>query len=121
MTTVVHNLTLYRGITFDSFIIKCYEDDALTVPKDITNWTPWAEVRADPDETRVLDLQPYISNAATGEVTIPPVVDESTILLTDGKYKWDFTMEDPGGDRRGPFVKGSFIIKSKITQGTPPE
>lgn len=121
MTTVVHNLTLYRGITFDSFIVQCFEDDDLTIPKDITGWTPWSEVRSDPDETLVLNLNPFNSDASIGQVTIPDVTDESTILLVDGKYKWDFTMEDPTGARRGPFVKGSFIIKSKITQGAPPE
>lgn len=121
MTTVPFNITIYRGITFDSFIVKCYEDDALTIPKDITGWTPWAEIRTEPDEALILNLNPFISNAAIGEVTIPAVPDEQTILLTDGKNKWDFTMEDPGGDRRGPFVRGSAVIKSKITQGSPPE
>jgi len=121
MTTTVVNLTLYRGITFASFIIQCFEDDALTIPKDITGWTVWSEVRTEPDATLVLNLNPFISTAATGIVTVPEVPDEQTIVLTDGKYKWDFTMQDPGGDRHGPFIKGSFIIKSKITQGVPPE
>jgi hypothetical protein len=121
MTTVVHNLTLYRGITFDSFLVYCFEDDELTIPKDITGWTPWSEVRAQPDDTLILNLAPFISNAVIGEVTIPEVADEVTITLTDGKNKWDFTMEDPTGDRHGPYIRGSFIIKSKITQGVPPE
>lgn len=121
MTVVVQNLTLYRGITFDSFLIKCYEDDELTIPKDITGWTPWAEVRSDPDETLLINLNPSITNAAQGEVTVPEIPDETTITYANGKNKWDFTMEDPGGDRHGPYIRGSFIIKSKITQGSPPE
>lgn len=121
MTTVTHALTLYRGITFDSFLVYCYEDDALTIQKNITGWIPWSEVRTAPDNALIQNLNPFISNALIGEVTIPAIPDEQTVLLTDGKYKWDFTMQDPGGDRRGPFIKGSFTIKSKITQGAPPE
>lgn len=121
MTTVVQNLTLYRGITFDSFLVKCYQDDALTIPQDITGWTPWAEVRTEPDATLVINLAPFISNAVGGIVTVPAIADEVTITYTNGKYKWDFTMEDPSGERLGPYIRGSFIIKSKITQGSPPE
>lgn len=121
MTTVTQNLTMYRGITFDSFLIRCYEDDALTIPQDITGWIPWAEVRANPDQSLILNLNPAISNAAQGIVTVPAIQDEQTILLAEGKFKWDFTMQDPGGQRFGPYIRGSFVIKSKITQGAPPE
>lgn len=121
MTAVTQNLTLYRGITFDSFLVRCYQDDAFTIPQDITGWTPWSEVRSAPDQTLILNLNPAISDAPNGIVTVPAIQDEQTILLPEGKYKWDFTMEDPAGQRFGPYIKGSFIIKSKITQGAPPE
>lgn len=121
MVTATRNLTMIRGITFDSFLVRCFEDDALTIPQDITGWIPWAEVRTAPDQTLVLNLNPFISDALQGIVTIPTIQDEQTILLTEGKYKWDFTMQDPAGQRLGPYVRGSFSIKSKITQGSPPE
>ena len=121
MTTVTQNLTLYRGITFDSFLIQCFQNDALTVPQDITDWTPWAEVRSAPDQTLILDLTPFISDASQGLVEVPAIQDEQTILLPEGKYKWDYTMQDPSGQRFGPYIRGSFVIKSKITQGSPPE
>jgi hypothetical protein len=121
MITVTRNLTLTRGITFDSFLVRCFQDDGLTLSQDITGWVPWAEVRSAPDQTLILDLTPFISDSINGVVTIPAIQDEQTILLTEGKYKWDFTMQDPSGQRFGPYIKGSFIIKSKITQGSPPE
>lgn len=121
MTAVVQNLTLIRGITFEEILINCFTSTDFIEFFDITGWTPFAEVRAAPDETLILNLNPVISDATQGIVTIPAIPDEDTVLLTDGKYKWDFTMEDPTGDRFGPYIRGSFIIKSKVTQGAPPE
>jgi hypothetical protein len=121
MITVTQNLTLYRGLTFDSFQVLCFSDDALTIPQDLTGWTPFSEVRLAPDNLLIIDLQPYVSNAAAGIVTIPSIPDETTVILAEAKAKWDFTMEDPVGNRLGPYIRGSFIIKSKITQGQPPE
>lgn len=121
MVTVTRNLTLIRGITFDSFLILCFEDDALTIPQDLTGWTPWAEVRSAPDQTLILNLNPFISDFTGGVVTVPVIEDEQTILLPEGKFKWDATMQNPAGQRLGPYVRGSFTIKSKITQGAPPE
>ena len=121
MTTVTQNLTLYRGITFDSFTILCFEDDLLTIPQDLTGWTPWAEVRTAPDQLLILNLNPAVGNSTAGVVQVPAIQDEQTILLPEGKFKWDFTMENPGGERLGPYIRGSFVIKSKITQGAPPE
>lgn len=120
-TAVTQNLVLTRGITFESFMIGCYQESQFLNPTDITGWVPWAEVRSAPDQTLILNLNPFISNAVGGIVTIPAIQDEQTILLLEGKYKWDFTMQDPGGQRFGPYIKGSFTIKSKVTQGSPPE
>jgi hypothetical protein len=121
MTTIVQNLTLYRGLTFNSFLIACFQDTALTIPSDITGWTPWSEVRSAPDQSLIINLSPFISNPTGGIVTVPAIQDEQTILLVEGKYQWDFTMQDPTGQRFGPYIRGSFTIKSKITQGSPPE
>lgn len=121
MITVTQSLTLTRGITFNSFLIACFQESEFTNPTDITGWTPWAEVRTAPDQLLILDLTPFISNPTGGIVTIPAIQDEQTILLPEGKYKWDFTMEDPTGQRFGPYIRGSFTINSKITQGSPPE
>lgn len=118
---VVQSLTMWRGITFDSFIITCYQDAALTIPADITGWTPWSEVRTAPDQALILNLAPLITNPTVGQVTIPAIQDEVTIQQPEGKFKWDFTMMDPSGARHGPYVAGSFTIKSKVTQGQPPE
>ncbi len=122
MTTLTQNLTLFRGITFDSFLILCFEDDELTIPQDLTDWIPWAEVRSAPDQTLILNLNPFVRDPPLdGVVVVPAIEDEFTFTLPEGKYKWDCTMQNPAGQRLGPYIKGSFIIKSKITQGSPPE
>lgn len=121
MITLTHNLELIRGLTFKAFLISCFQEDTFDTPSDITGWIPWAEVRSAPDQTLILNLNPFISNFTGGIITVPAIQDEQTILLPDGKFKWDFTMQDPAGQRWGPYIKGSFNIKSKITQGSPPQ
>lgn len=90
---------------------------------DLTGWVPDAEVRTDPEGTLIIDLLPTVTDAAIGEVTIPVITDEQSMLLpADGgklKAKWDFVFVVPSGDRLGPFLAGSFTIKSIITEPTP--
>lgn len=121
MIAKIQNLVLLRGITFDEIIIYCFDAPDLINVFDLTGWTPFAEVRSAPDYDLVLNLNPVISNPTTGVVRIPAIQDEQTIGLPEGKYKWDFLLSDPSGQRFGPYIRGSFIIKSKITQGEPVE
>lgn len=121
MNTLNHPLVLTRGLTFQAFLVGCFQEDTFDTPSDITGWIPWAEVRSAPDQLLILNLNPFISDYSGGIITIPAIQDEQTILLPEGKYKWDLTMQDPAGQRWGPYIKGSFTIKSKITQGSPPE
>lgn len=121
MKVVTQPLIITRGITFPGILINCFDSLDFTNVFDITGWTPWAEVRSIPDSTLILDLLPYIDDPLLGRILIPAIQDEQTILLPEGKYKWDFILQDPGGQRLGPYIKGPFKIISKITQGSPPE
>jgi hypothetical protein len=98
----------------------------LLIPADLTDWIPYAEVKTDPESTSViLDLAPIISQPDIGEVTIPAIQDEQTILLPSGsggklKCKWDLIFQVPTGERIGPYIAGSFLIKSIITEPAEP-
>lgn len=107
-------LTLVTGLIFGPVIL--HAKDAANQPVDLTGWKVWAEVRKKPGASVVLDLQPYFSDAAAGDITIPKLTDEQTYNLKVGDYQWDLIMEDPSGDRRGIYITGSFTIAASITK-----
>jgi hypothetical protein len=91
------------------------------VPADLTNWIPYAEVRTEPEAVVVQNLVPAITDPTIGEVTIPAIQDEQTILLPSGtggkfKCKWDLIFQVPSGERIGPYLAGSFMILSIVTE-----
>lgn len=93
-------------------------------PVNLTGYTPEAQVRRSPLAAMLLDLNPSITDATTGEVTIPAIPTTATTLITSfGTFYWDFILKSSGNERLGPFVKGSFTISDSITQETsaPPE
>jgi hypothetical protein len=94
-------------------------------PADMTDWIPYAEVRTEPESTLVLDLEPELVYPQYGVVRIPAIQDEQTILLPAGnggklKCKWDLIFQVPTGERIGPYIAGSFLIKSIITEPAEP-
>src|SRR4051812_39102797 len=108
-------LTVTKGITFGPIVITCKDDAGVAIP--LTGYTPFAEVRESADATAViLNLQPVITNAASGIVTIPTIPKETTRGMTAGVFHWDFILQKPTGERIGPFVRGFFKIKGIITQ-----
>ncbi len=93
-------------------------------PVDLTNYTPEAQVRRNPRSSVILDLNPSVTDAVNGEVTIPAIPTADTTLLTSfGVFYWDFILKTPYNERLGPFVSGSFTISDSITQegAAPPE
>ena len=94
-------------------------------PVNLTGYTPEAQVRRNPRASELLDLAPTITNAATGEVTIPAITTADTTLITSfGTFYWDFILKVTAtGERLGPFVRGTFTISDSITQegAAPPE
>jgi hypothetical protein len=111
------NLKIVTGIIFGPIIFRAQDETG--GPIDLTNWKAFAEVRKKPDASLVLDLDPEITDPPNGEITIPKMTDEQTYDMKSGSYGWDLILEDPGGDRRGPYIAGSFIIADPITK--PPE
>lgn len=111
------NLTLLRGSPFIPVSIFCFDAPDLSKASDITGWTAWAEVRSAPDETLILDLAPTISDPENGVVTLPAIEEKTTALLPDGKFEWDLILQDPSGQRLGPYVRGTFVITDQATIG----
>ncbi len=86
-------------------------------PIDLTGITPYAEVRRTPESDVTLDLNPSVTDAATGEITIPPIstADTQDYDFT-GTFNWDLVLVNGSGDRFGPYIKGPFVVADNITQ-----
>lgn len=88
-------------------------------PVDLTNYDVEAKVRRTVNATDIyLDLNPSITDAAAGEITIPAITAAVTELLDfTGKFMWDLVLTlNAGVDRFGPYVQGEFVVKDNITQ-----
>ena len=109
----VKNIIAYRGTEYSLLIIAKDANDARV---NITGWTAYALVRVAPQRHVVIDLAPIITNGAQGETTIS-FEDEDTKLWPPGEFVWDFVLERPTGERLGPFLAGTFIIKTANSRG----
>src|ERR1041385_1299776 len=63
-----------------------------------------------------IDLNPSITNAVQGQITLPEITSTNTDLLpATGKFYWDLVLTQ-AGNRFGPYVGGSFTVSDNITQ-----
>lgn len=114
MTPGKLNLTLIPGTIFGPFVLYFKDDDE--APVDLTGYNVFAEVRLRPGSNRVIiDLEPTVTDGAAGEVTIPMITDEDTFDMKFVHARWSLVLEEPGGDRTGPFIEGKFIIRGTPT------
>jgi hypothetical protein len=113
MTPATLRLTLITGTTFGPVVITCKDSEDAAV--DLTGWSAFAEVRQSVNAAVVLDLAPEVTDAAAGEITIA-LSDEDTADLTPGSFVWDLILENAAGQRLGPYVAGSFVIRKPVTQ-----
>ena len=85
---------------------------------DLTGYGVEARVRRTVNASDVLiDLNPSVTNAVGGQITIPAINATNTDALGFvGKFMWDLVLTQPGNSRFGPYVTGSFTISDNITQ-----
>lgn len=86
-------------------------------PVDLSGFGVDANVRRSEAATDVyIDLNPSITNATAGEITIPAITAANTELLEFiGNFKWDLVLTQ-GANRFGPFIQGRFTVSDNITQ-----
>jgi hypothetical protein len=86
-------------------------------PVDLTNYTVEAVVRRNSLAVVALDLNPSISDAVNGEITIPAITSVATRDLDlYGTFRWDLVLINGAGERFPPPVLGPFTISDNITQ-----
>jgi hypothetical protein len=118
VTPGTHNFTIWRHVALKpkKFVFK----DGAGAVIDLTGLTAHAEARVNvKDAAAAVDLEPEITDAAGGEVTIALTLAQCQALPA-GIYHWDMVFEDGDGERIGPFVKGKLTIASLNTQPAAP-
>jgi hypothetical protein len=113
MDGICYNMGVTIGLTFGP--VRFYLQDSAGGPVDLTGWSVWAEVRNSADGPVLIDLAPTIVDAENGEVVIS-ATDEVTGGWDPLSARWDLILEDPEGERTGPYVEGAFIAAKPITQ-----
>ena len=84
---------------------------------DLTGYTAEAYVRrtTNPDAEIYIDLNPSVTDAANGELTIPAISSTVTAALEfTGNFKWDLVLIS-GGQRIGTFIEGKFPVSDNVT------
>ncbi len=117
MATTPYNLplTITKGVTYGPVIFQFKNEDQ--TPFDLTDggtWKVFAYARRTKDATFKIDLNPIITDAAGGEVTVQ-FSDEQTNAMMGGEYGWDMVLEVPTGERIGPYFAGTLKIKEVYT------
>lgn len=100
-------LKIRRGIAYGPLKIVCR--DANHDPVPLTSYTVAAVARPETESTTNIDLEPTITNAAAGEITISlDVVD--TGYFPVGEYVYDLILTTPGGVRLPPVIGGPLRV-----------
>lgn len=102
-----YNFTIYKDVQFGpkTFIFK--DGEGTVIP--LTDLTAKAQARPELDSPDVIDLEPEITDAAGGEVTME-LPQETVLGFPEGEFYWSMVFENTSGQRIGPFVIGTLTV-----------
>ena len=106
------NLILVRTCTFEELELQMQDGTGAAV--DITGYTVSAEVRQFPGDTLIINLNPSVTDAANGEVTIPEISKATTTSYELGNHRWDLLLNSDT-DVEVRLIYGEFNIIDSIT------
>ena len=115
MTPGPYNFTMTRGCRFPAWGATTLQLIGGSGPFDLTGYTAQAEVRVQPDDTVILDLEPEVTDAVNGVITLAVFDDETTEQYIAGVYQWDLIISTVDNEELGRFLAGQFYIVDKIT------
>jgi len=104
-----YDLNLYRGDSYTwRFIL--WDDDAQTVPTDLTGATVKAEIREKSAGTHVVILTPIITQPNIIDISMTPA------MYVDCPVKgvWDFQITYPDGKVHSP-IYGDVVVTGDVT------
>ncbi len=107
-----YNICIHRGVTFK----KVFQFDLNGSPWPLTGYSVSAVVRPSKGSaTLTQDLSPSITDAPAGEITIS-LTKTQTEALSAADLFWDLVLENPSGERLGPYMEGEFLILETVTR-----
>lgn len=115
MTPGAYNLTMTRGVRFPASGAIVLQLIGGSGPFDLTGYSAEAQVRVEPGGDVILDLEPIVTDAANGEITLATFTDEETALYVAGVYQWDLILTSVTNEVTGRYLAGQFYIVNKIT------
>lgn len=87
---------------------------------NLTGYSVHGQARRIPNDTLLQDLNPSITNAAGGEITIPKFTDEQTLNFKSIENgKWSLVLENSGGDWLPAIVAGAYSVTTSVTRNQP--
>lgn len=107
-------IKIRRNIRYGPLVINC--KDSNDDPVNLSDYAAFAVGRPEVESTTLIDLEPVITNAAAGEITID-LTDEKTAAFPAGTYVWDLVLVKGGADRSGPFLAGPLTVIDTVTRG----
>lgn len=106
---------MYRGSRFPASGAIVLQLIGANGPFDLTGYTAESQVRVQPGDEVILDLEPIVTDAANGEITLQTFTDEETAIYIADVYQWDLLLVDSLNEITGPYLAGQFYIRNKIT------
>ena len=109
-----YDLAIYRGDT-GHWQFKLWQDDAKTIPVDLTGVTALSQIRDRPQGTQIFNM--------TCTVTLPNIVDvvlaPAVSITLPGTFKgaWDLQLTYPSGTVATP-VFGNVTVQADVTAST---
>ncbi len=86
------------------------------VPVDLTNFSVYADACKFPSAPASFSLNPVVTSAVSGIITLGEMTPSGTMLLEVGNYTWDLILQNSDGQRLGPYVEGSITVTSINTK-----
>jgi len=115
MTPGPYNFTMTRGCRFPAWGATTLQMIGGSGPFDLTGYTAQAEVRVQPGDPVILDLEPVVTDEVNGMITLAVFSDEETALYIAGVYQWDLIVTTVTNEVIGRFLAGQFYIVDKDT------
>lgn len=107
------DIKIRRGIHYGPVTIDCQDTNDDPVP--LTGFSVFAVGRPQIESPNQVDLEPAITNATGGVITIELTGDQ-TNQFTVGDYVWDLVLEEPGGQRIPPILAGALKIVDYVSR-----
>jgi hypothetical protein len=106
-------IKIRRGIHYGPLTVSCQDSNDDPVP--LTGFSVFAVARPQLESPNEIDLEPAITNAVGGVITID-LDDETTNQFAVGDYVWDLVLQEPGGERIPPLLAGPLSVIDYVSR-----